>query len=64
MRETMHMRETLNHQKRCSEITTSRPFAKKEASSHHELSPDADVLTKNAGLVLGSPVQDLAATTV
>jgi RNA polymerase sigma-70 factor (ECF subfamily) len=64
MRETMHMRETMNHQKRRSEITTSCAFGKKEASSHHELSRNADVLTKNATLVLGSPTQGLAATTI
>jgi hypothetical protein len=59
MRETMHMRESMNHQKRWCQITTSRAFAKKEAS----LSPDADVLTENASLGLGS-IQGLAATTV
>jgi len=63
MRETMHMRETVNHQKWRSEIATSRAFAKNEASSHHELSQDADV-TQNAALVLGSPAQGLAATTI
>ena len=60
----MHMRETVNHQKRRSEIATGRAFAKNEASSHHELSQDADVLTQNAALVLGSPAQGLAATTI
>jgi RNA polymerase sigma-70 factor (ECF subfamily) len=64
MRETMHTRETMNHQKRWSEMTMSRAFAKKEASSHHALSKHSDVLTENAPLVLGSPVQGLAATTV
>ena len=64
MRETMHMRETTNHQKRWSDITLSRTFAKKEASSHCELSQNADVLTENASLGLGFPIQGLAATTV